>query len=318
MKKKLGLAIISLTTLVLLAFHARAATEQVLSLKTTSGDQEGTLILPTSAAGAVPVALILSGFGDWDRDGNFPGGAIGSNHYKLLAEGMAQQGIASLRFEKRGVNPDPTKRTPPTSFDQYADDARAWLATLKGDSRFSKIVVIGHGEGVLVGSIAAQQVPVVGLVSIDGRGRNMYDTALADLDARPNSVARETEKGIVRSLKAGVTPTNVPTELTRLYGPNELAFMASWGKYDPVKELGKLKTQLLIIQGGQNPAVSIEDGQLLSSVNAGQNKFIPNMSLTLKDATQDQAGNKGPNFDRSAALSEPLVPYISSFVKSLP
>lgn len=316
--KKSVFAALPLTVLALLAFHARAEGEQTVSVTTTSGDLEGTLTLPTNS-GQVTVALILSGFGDWDRDGNTPGRQAGSNHYKQLAQGLAQQGIASVRFDKRGVSNDPKKRKPPASvFVEYANDAASWLTKLSADKRFSKVVVIGHGEGALVGSLAAQQVSVRGFVSIDGIGRSPFDAALADLEMRPGNPMVEAEKAILTSLKSGVTPTNVPPELASLYGPAQLTFIASWGKYDPAKEFGKLKVPVLVVQGGQNPAVNAQDGQLLAAAVKGQLKSITTMSLTMKDAVEDKAGNGVPEYDGAKPLSSELVPTISTFLKSLP
>ena len=39
-------------------------------------------------------------------------------------------------------------------FDDYINDAREWIQLLKQDKRFSKVIVIGHSEGSLIGMIA--------------------------------------------------------------------------------------------------------------------------------------------------------------------
>jgi predicted alpha/beta hydrolase len=45
--------------------------------------------------------LIIAGSGPTDRDGNQP--RLNNNSLKLLAEGLSRSGIASLRFDKRGI-----------------------------------------------------------------------------------------------------------------------------------------------------------------------------------------------------------------------
>ena len=59
----------------------------------------GTLLAPDSPAA---VAVILPGSGPTDRDGNSPMG-VSASTYRLLAEGLAAQGIATVRIDKRGI-----------------------------------------------------------------------------------------------------------------------------------------------------------------------------------------------------------------------
>ena len=60
----------------------------------------GTLLTPDGPTRAV--AVILPGSGPTDRDGNSSGGLVAST-YRLLAEGLAEQGVATVRIDKRGV-----------------------------------------------------------------------------------------------------------------------------------------------------------------------------------------------------------------------
>ena len=59
----------------------------------------GTLLTPAEPRA---VAVILPGSGPTDRDGNSPFG-IAAGSYRLLAEGLAEQGVATLRIDKRGI-----------------------------------------------------------------------------------------------------------------------------------------------------------------------------------------------------------------------
>src|SRR5262249_61339665 len=60
----------------------------------------GTLALPKNSARG-PVVLILAGSGPTDRNGNGP--LISTDTYRLLAAGLAAQGVRSLRYDKRGI-----------------------------------------------------------------------------------------------------------------------------------------------------------------------------------------------------------------------
>src|SRR5947209_10820959 len=63
----------------------------------------GTLVIPAHQKGTrVPGVIIVAGSGPTDRNGN-QGGGVTTNLYNQLADQFAQQGIASLRYDKRAV-----------------------------------------------------------------------------------------------------------------------------------------------------------------------------------------------------------------------
>ncbi|WP_197093218.1 alpha/beta hydrolase [Methylobacterium aquaticum] len=88
-----------------------------------SGLLEGTW---QPAAPGAPVVLILPGSGPTDRDGNNPGG-VAAGTYRLLAEGLAARGIASLRVDKRGMYGSRLAAADPNAvtLGDYVDDVRA-------------------------------------------------------------------------------------------------------------------------------------------------------------------------------------------------
>ena len=73
-----------------------------LTVETPTGRLYGTLDWPPSTS-AVPVVLIIAGSGPTDRNGNSPLLKGPNNSLKQLSDGLAAQGIASVRYDKRGV-----------------------------------------------------------------------------------------------------------------------------------------------------------------------------------------------------------------------
>ncbi len=61
----------------------------------------GTLTVPSTAQGVVPVAVLVAGWGPTDRNGNEP--AVRTDLYSQLAHALAERGIATLRYDKRGI-----------------------------------------------------------------------------------------------------------------------------------------------------------------------------------------------------------------------
>jgi uncharacterized protein len=77
-------------------------TEQPVKLTTDTCTIHGTLLVP-SVAGKIPVVLIIAGSGPTDRDGNSRALPGKNNMYTRLADSLAAEGIASLRYDKRAI-----------------------------------------------------------------------------------------------------------------------------------------------------------------------------------------------------------------------
>src|SRR5581483_6442935 len=185
---------------------ALAFTEQDL----TNGTLHGTLTLPDGDA-AVPAVLILPGSGPVDRNGNLPG--MQNDSLKLLAEGLAAQGIASLRIDKRGIgasrNGAVDERT--LRFETYVTDATVWLSLLQAQPRAARVFLLGHSEGALVATLVAERAKVSGLVLMAGAGApaaEIIARQLADSGAPPELQAAS--KGIAATLLRGETVANIP------------------------------------------------------------------------------------------------------------
>lgn len=97
------LRLIILFSILSLSVTVRAMEEQSVSLDTPTGKINGKIGLPD--AKKPPIVLLIAGSGPTDMDGNTNSGGFSmkNNSLKLLAEGLAQRGIATLRFDKRGI-----------------------------------------------------------------------------------------------------------------------------------------------------------------------------------------------------------------------
>ena len=125
----------------------------------------------------MPVVLLLSGSGPTDRNGNSPMLPGKNNSLQMLAEGLASNGIASLRYDKRGVGESAKAMMAEADlrFETYVDDAVAWCEQLRKDKRFSAVIIAGHSEGSLIGMLAAKRCNAAGFISIAGAGRAAAD-----------------------------------------------------------------------------------------------------------------------------------------------
>lgn len=120
----------------------------------------GTLTLPPGQ-GPFPAVVLLSGSGPNDRDETI------KDHkpFAVIADALTRQGIAVLRYDKRGIGASTGNYTVATSTD-FADDAVAAVAFLRGrpDIAGGRIGLIGHSEGGLLAPMAAAKDPKIAFV----------------------------------------------------------------------------------------------------------------------------------------------------------
>jgi alpha-beta hydrolase superfamily lysophospholipase len=106
-----------------------------------------------------------------------PDGVAPSSRWRLLGEALAADGIATLRYDKRGVGKSKVAGLNETDlrFETYVQDAASWVSFLRNDARFGTITVAGHSEGSLIGMLAARAARADAFVSIAGVARGAAD-----------------------------------------------------------------------------------------------------------------------------------------------
>ncbi|MFB9861920.1 alpha/beta hydrolase [Rufibacter immobilis] len=287
-----------------------------IELQTQKGTLKGTLLAPANGK-RVPMVLILSGSGPTDRDGNNP--AMKNNSLKLVAEELLAQEIASVRFDKRGIAESTSAAVSEFDlrFDHYVQDAADWIRKLKQDKRFTKVVVLGHSEGSLIGMMAARQAQADGFISVAGAGQSADKIIREQLQAQPPMV-KDAAFPILDQLAQGKAVTDVNPMLAALFRPSVQPYLISWFKYDPQTEIKKLNVPILLVQGTQDLQVSTHEAQLLAAA-APKSKLveIEHMNHVLKETSADRATNFGTYANPSLPLATPLMPAIVTFVKTI-
>jgi len=125
-----------------------------VDLTVESGDAvlAGSLRLP-EAGGPFPAFVLLTGTGPQDRDETIAGRPV----FAALASALAEQGIASLRLDDRGVGQSGGNFAAATP-QVFADDAAAALAVLRDRPEIDggRVGLLGHSEGSVTAFLAAQ------------------------------------------------------------------------------------------------------------------------------------------------------------------
>jgi pimeloyl-ACP methyl ester carboxylesterase len=285
--------------------------------KIFSGTISGTLAIPKNASGKIPVVLIIPGSGPTDRDGNNPLG-VNSNTYKMLAAALGKNGIASLRYDKRLVGKSvSTTKEKDLRFDDYAEDAIALVGMLHDDARFSKVVVLGHSEGSLVGMLASVDQPVSGFISVSGAGERGDKIMTEQMKSKPQFL-KDGFQTILDSLKKGKFTDKVDPSLYSIARPSVQPYLLSWMVHEPIREIKKVKIPVLIVQGTTDLQVTVADAEKLKKAKSDATLvIIPGMNHILKEAPVDTDKNLETYKDPNLPLKSELVTDIVGFINKL-
>ena len=293
--------------------------EQEVTLAVGGGVLHGTLALP-AAQGRVPVVLLHAGSGPTDRNGNsamLPGR---NDALRMLADALARQGIASLRYDKRGIAASAPAGLSEADlrFDHYIDDATAWLRQLRADPRFSRVAMVGHSEGALIAAVACARAPADACVSIAGASSTLDEILRVQLKPRlPPELYAQNER-ILASLRQGAVVTDVPPALLALYRPSVQPYLMSSLTYPPRDAVAALRMPLLIVQGTTDLQVSVDDAQALAAAAPNARLvLVPGMNHVLKLVDGDQAQQLPSYGNPDLPLAPALVEAVTAFVRAL-
>lgn len=293
--------------------------ESPMTHKSLSATLHGTYTLPRNVSGKLPVVLIIAGSGPTDRDGNSPKMDLATNTYKCLAWGLAKEGIASLRYDKRMIGESVTSnKEADLRFDDYVDDAVDLVQMLNADDRFSKVIVLGHSEGALIGMLASRGQDVKGCISVAGAGQQADKIITEQLKASQSTFVQEKFKTLLDSMKRGKTIDNVDPSLWSIARPSIQRYLISWFRYDPTRIIKLLKMPILIIQGNTDLQVSTADADKLKKAKSDAVEvIIPNMNHILKEAPADRDQNLATYNKPDLPLKAELVPELVKFIQGI-
>ena len=287
----------------------------------------GTLTVPANVSGRIPVVLIVAGSGPTDRNGNtvapgYSGRLPRPNSSAQLAWGLAQQGIASVRYDKRSLGDNAAKiDLPNTGIDDFIGDVTAGAKQLAADPRFSRVVLLGHSEGAeLVLQAANRGAPAAGIVMLSGAGRRFLPILHDQLSRQLDSATLLQFDSAIAGFLRGETPTaSFPPALMSLLQPTNRKFMRGMQAYVPAEEIARVRVPVLIVQGGRDIQITEVDARALSAGQpAAKLLILPTANHVLKAATAtDQMSQLSLYLDPSTPIMPEIAPAIAEWIRAL-
>lgn len=222
----------------------------------------------------MPAVVFIHGSGAVDRNENPDPELAGAhirglelNIFSDLATALAEGGIASLRYDKRGIGASEgdfnTRRVA-----DLVQDIRAAISTLRADARLDgeRIFLIGHSEGGMLGPrVITQEPEIAGFVSCAGTVRNLLDI-----------IRIQSEGAMKKAIEQGADPQELEKQAAASVAAlmesdavdNSQGWLRDWFQTDMVATLNQVQCPVLIVQGdkdGQVPWVcALEMAEVLS------------------------------------------------------
>ncbi len=274
---------------------------------------DGTLMTPESKA-PEPLAIIIAGSGPTDRNGNQQ--MMQNNSLKFLAQGLYKKGIATFRYDKRIVKQMKMGAVNESNihFGDFIDDAVAVLDYFKNDKRFSKIYIIGHSQGSLIGMVAAQE-GADGFISIAGAGQEIDDVIVEQLTKQAPGLADNARTALDDIRVTGVAHNYSPA-LASIFRKELQPFIFSWMQYNPQEEIKKLNIPVLIINGDKDIQVQVSEAEFLKAAKPdAEYKIIPKMNHIFKEIEGNDLENSKSYNQYNLPVMPELINTIADFIK---
>lgn len=263
------------------------------------------------------LAIVLAGSGPTDRNCNSNMGAK-TNAFLMLADSLKHNGISCFRYDKRGIGKSSKVKEADIDFNVRMNDVSKIIDFFKDD--FKNIILIGHSEGALVGSIVSNRnSDVHSFINLAGPSIPI-DSILLDQMAKFPKLVDETKKHL-SEIKSGDTLSEVNPMLAALFRPSVVNFLSTLLSYNPGEEISKVKIPVLILGGTCDAQVpehhALKLYKLLKPNPKNTVKIIEGMGHVLKKNRLDCSDNMESYNDPDKPLSSELVTTITEFINSV-
>ena len=296
------------------ALSVSGPVETAVTLPTQPSPLYGTMLAPDGPTRAA--ALIIAGSGPTDRDGNSPVGVTGGT-YRRLAEGLAVEGITTVRYDKRGIAQSHAAgpvREEDARFADFVVDARAWAAETVRLTGQPCVWLIGHSEGSLIAlAVAENNQTVCGVVSLAGAGRSAPVVLKEQLQSVPEPLRSQAFHAL-DDLASGQTTQSVPG-LESLFRPSVQPYLISWFALDPAVLAAGYGGPLFIGQGSTDLQTGLADAEALKAAQPNATLVVwEGVNHLLKTAPADRAANIATYADPTLPLAPGVTSDVAGFI----
>lgn len=271
---------------------------------------DGLITLPATGAGPYPAVVLVHGSGASDMDENI----YAVRPFKDIAEGLAQLGIACIRYNKRSFSygkqmvEDAGKAL--TVQEEVVEDAIYAADLLRQDPRIDpdKIFIAGHSlGGMLAPRIDATGGNFAGLIILAGSPRRleeiMKEQQMATLDTLKGPLKWIGKKQIAKiqeKLDSIYTKTDEEAQAIPFAGGTTIYYLKEMGQKTAAEYLAESNKPIFVLHPEKDVQVSLEkDFQKYKEILAGRTNasfqlypglnhaFMPSLYGTINKALKE-------------------------------
>ncbi len=265
--------------------------ESEISIYTNEVTISGALVEPAEKKSEALV-IMISGSGPQDRDETLEGFGV----FGVIADHLSSEGIASCRYDDRGVGGS-TGDFVNSTIDDLTEDVEGIMDYYLSNG-YKEFILLGHSQGgIIAGKVAAQNDIVTGVILMASTGVPLADIVLSQvrLESTNSRIQRSlvesevfahnllmrsirTGSGVNKALEVFEESVKKKLESEQVGDPSEIQKMAkditeehrvvyslpslaSFLYYDPIEDLEKLKVPVLALFGGNDQQVTIEQNK---------------------------------------------------------
>jgi pimeloyl-ACP methyl ester carboxylesterase len=268
-------------------------TEQEVKFTSGTFNLAGTLATP-DGDGPFPGVLLIAGSGQVDRNENHKKLAI--NVFREIASYLAEHGIATLRYDKRGVGASEGNYWETGFFDNVSDAASA-LKYLKAQKQIrpESVFLLGHSEGALIATrIAAEGADAAGIVLLGGPGRSGEEVLKWQAQQVVKGM-RWLNKWLIKLLRINVAKAQQKqidkikrsvkdSYRVQLIVKLNARWMREFIAYNPAEDLPRIRVPVLAITGAKDIQVDPRDLKRMSEIVQTDFEYheLPNVTHILR------------------------------------
>ena len=295
-------------------------TETTLTVGAEGWPLGATLALPVGP-GSFPAVVLVHGSGPNDRDET-----IGANApFRDLAQGLATQGVATLRYDKRTrVHAARMKDAPPTLEAEVIADALAAVAKVRTLDRIdsARVFVLGHSLGaVLAPTVARRDGKLAGVVWMAGNVRPLDAVVLDQVhylsrpEAKPDPATVQFARTTEGEVAAFRTDPN-RADGTLMGGP--YSYWREITAVHPDRDLADQPTlAVLALQGGRDYQVTPKEFDLLRAALPDRANAAFELYPALNHLFLAGEGPPGPaEYGKPGHVDPAVVERIAAWIKA--
>lgn len=305
----------------------------------------GTFRHPAGQGRPVPGALLIAGSGPTDRNGD---SAVMPGHVdtlRNLAQGLSNDGVASLRYDKLGTGQtglghyatDPTQ----VDVDAFHNEATAALNFLAGQSGIDRthLIVVGHSEGALYAMMLATAAPgtapaVQALGLVEPASRRILDQLSEQVHAQADAAVRAGRLTTARAAEStaaidsaiqqfratGKVPPDEPPALKPVINAANARALLQEDAIDPAALAAKLPRAMpvLVTCSDADLQITCQDVDYLMSGLTAAGTKTDYVHLTGVDHVLKEDPSSTPaNYTKALPFSTQLTGALASFIEEV-